>query len=273
MIVRKMDALAKAAAVARAVIVAKVGKQFDLDSLRDIDAVFRSLDGIRDRIGRQSLRQNQLEQLAQCDELARDIVQYQRLQKQQKQLESILRAERGGRVFPLFSQVKSPCGSISSSDPKLFDLQGGVAAGIVLDKEFHPHIADENRALEILEAVSGDTGLERNKRSKKLVIDDELALAGINLTDSLLSIAIGLPNTALCKRFLISPRRAAVLRETVIRRFPKLFLWLDDYRRKVVSDGFASFENRRKHWEGLGSSDMAKRNKAVQSAVRWLIGM
>ena len=117
MIVRKMDALAKAAAVARAVIVAKVGKQFDLDSLRDIDAVFRSLDGIRDRIGRQSLRQNQLEQLAQCDELARDIVQCQRLQKQQKQLESILRAERGGRVFPLFSQVKSPCGSISSPDP------------------------------------------------------------------------------------------------------------------------------------------------------------
>lgn len=100
MIVRKMDVLAKAAAVARAVIVAKIGKQFDLDSLRDIDAVFGSLDGIRDRIGRQSLRQNQLEQLAQIDELARDIVQYPRLQKQQKQLESILRAERGGRVFP-----------------------------------------------------------------------------------------------------------------------------------------------------------------------------
>jgi hypothetical protein len=144
---------------------------------------------------------------------------------------------------------------------------------IVLDKEFQSYLPDENRALEILKVLSGDPGLERDKRSKNLAVGDEPALAGIDLTNALLSIAIGVPNAALCRRFLISPRRAVVLRETMFRRFPKLFAWLSDYRRKVVSDGFASFDDRRKYWEGLGSSDMAKRSKAVQSAVRWVIGM
>jgi hypothetical protein len=37
--------------------------------------------------------------------------------------------------------------------------------------------------------------------------------------------------------------------------------------------GFASSGERRRYWDGLGSSDMEKRNKAVQSAVRWLIEM
>jgi hypothetical protein len=143
----------------------------------------------------------------------------------------------------------------------------------VLDKEFQSYLPDENRALEILKVLSGDPGLERDKRSKNLAVGDEPALAGIDLTNALLSIAIGVPNAALCRRFLISPRRAVVLRETMFRRFPKLFAWLSDYRRKVVSDGFASFGDRRKYWEGLGSSDMAKRSKAVQSAVRWVIGM
>ena len=273
MIVQKMDALAKAAATARAAIMASVGKQFNLDSLKDIDVVLRGVDVIREQIGRQPLRQNQLEQLAQGNELAREIVKYQRLQKWQKQIDSLRRAERGGRVFPLFSQVKAPSGSISSSDPKLFDLSGGMPDSIVLDKEFQLYLPDENRALEILKVLSGDPGLERDKRSKNLAVGDEPALAGIDLTNALLSIAIGVPNAALCRRFLISPRRAAVLRETMFRRFPKLFAWLSDYRRKVVSDGFASFGDRRKYWEGLGSSDMAKRSKAVQSAVRWVIGM
>jgi hypothetical protein len=36
---------------------------------------------------------------------------------------------------------------------------------------------------------------------------------------------------------------------------------------------FATFGERRKYWDGLASSDLGKRNKAVQSAVRWMIEM
>jgi DNA polymerase-1 len=274
-IARKRDVLVKEIAAAQAAIFAKVGKKFDLDSLRDIETALQSIDGIRERISRQSLRQNQLEQLAQSNDVVRQIVQYLRMRKRLKQLETICKVEEGGRVFPLFSQVKSAHGSISSSDPKLFDLHGGVPAGAVLDKEIRQLMPNENRALDILQALTGDRELKRDRQTGKgkFTIGDETALAGLDHADALISIAIGLPNAALCKHFLIDPRRASVVRELVVGRYAKLFAWLDDYRKKVVSVGFASVGERRRYWDGLGSSDIEKRNKAVQAAVRWLIEM
>ncbi|MGB9274563.1 MAG: hypothetical protein WCC08_04945, partial [Terrimicrobiaceae bacterium] len=256
-IARRMDVLEKEVATARAAIFAKVGKQFDTDSLRDVETVLKGIDGIRERIGRQSLRQNQLEQLAQSNDAVRQIVQYLRMQKQVKQLETICKAEKGGKLFPLFSQVKAPHGSISYSDPKLFDVRGGVSASAVLDKEIRQHIPDENRTLGILQSLTGDPDLERDQQARKgkFIIGDDPELAGLDHADALISIAIGLPNAALCKRFLIDPRRAAVLRELVVGRYAKLFEWLDDYRKKVVSVGFASSGERRRYWDGFGSSD------------------
>ena len=121
-IVRTKDALASDAECAKASILAKAGKQFDVDSMKDIATVFRATEGLRERIGRQPLRQGQLEQLAQGNELARAIVQYRRLQKRMGQLEEICKREKNGKVFPLFSQVKATHGSISSADPRLFEL-------------------------------------------------------------------------------------------------------------------------------------------------------
>lgn len=274
-IARRIDVLAKEVATAGAAIFAKVGKPFDLDSLRDIEIVLRGIDGLRERIGRQSLRQNQLEQLAYNNDVVRQIVQYLRMQKQMKQLEAICKAEKDGKIFPLFSQVKAAHGSLSSSDPKFLDLRGGVSASAILDKEIRQHIPDENRTLDILHSLTGDPRLARDRQARKgnFVIGDEPALAGLDHTDALISIAIGLPNAALCKRFLINPRRAVAVRELTVARYPKLFDWLEAYRKKTVADGFASSGERRRYWDGLGSSDMEKRNKAVQSAVRWLIKM
>lgn len=274
-IARSRDILAKEMATSQAAIFAKVGKQFDLDSLRDIETALKGIDGIRERTSWQSLRQNQLEQLAQSNDVVRQIVQYLRMQKRVKQLEAIRKAEEGGKVFPLFSQVKPAHGSISSSDPKLFDFRGGIPAHAVLDKDIRQLIPNENRTLDILQSLTGDLGLKRDRQARKdkFIVGDEPVLAGLDHSDALISIAIGLPNAALCKRFLIDPRRAAVLRELVVGRYAKLFEWIDDYRKKVVSMGFASLGQRRRYWDGLGSSDMEKRNKAVQSAVRWLIEM
>jgi DNA polymerase I len=126
---RTKDALASDAKCAKASIFATAGKQFDVDSMKDIATVFRATEGLRERIGRQPLRQGQLEQLAQGNELARAIVQYRRLQKRMGHLEEICKREKNGKVFPLFSQVKATHGSISSADPRLFELEGGLPPG------------------------------------------------------------------------------------------------------------------------------------------------
>jgi len=122
-ILRTKDALASKAECAKVSIFATTGRQFDLDSMKDIAAVFSRIEGLREQVGQQPLRPAQLEQLAQRNELARSIVQYRRLQEQLRLLEGIFRREKSGKVFPLFSQVKVAYGSISAADPRLFELE------------------------------------------------------------------------------------------------------------------------------------------------------
>jgi len=93
-VVRRKTALESEAERAKVVILEKARRQFDVDSMKDIDTVFREIEGLRERIGRQPLRQGQLEQLAQVNELARAIVRYRRLQKQVRQLDAICKSER-----------------------------------------------------------------------------------------------------------------------------------------------------------------------------------
>jgi len=274
-IVRTKDALASEAECAKVSIFAKAGKQFDLDSMKDIATVFRGIEGLREKIGRQPLRQGQLEQLAQGNELALAIVQYRRLQKQMRQLDEICKREKNGKVFPLFSQMKAAHGSISSTDPRLFELEGRLRPGAVLDKDIRQQIPDESRALDILQQLTGDRILEKDRQTgkKEFIGGKQPSLVGLCHTEVLVSLSIGVSNAALCKRFLIDARRASVVREGVTDRYPRLFAWLEEYRLNIVSSGYASSGERRRYWEGLGSSDIDKQHRALRSAVRWLIGM
>jgi len=102
-------------------------------------------------------------------------------------------------------------------------------ASAVLDHELRQLIPNENRTLDILQSLTGDRSLKRDRKARKgeFIIGDDPVLAGLDHADALISIAIGLPNAALCRRFLIDPRRAAVLRELVVGRYARLFEWLD----------------------------------------------
>jgi len=274
-IVRTKDALTIKAECAKDFIFAKTGKQFDIDSMKEIASVFHATEGLRDQIGLQPLRQGQLEQLAQGSELAHAIVQYRHLQKQMRQLDTICKSEKNGNIFPIFSQVKAGHGSISSADPSLFEFDGGLQPESILDKDIRQRIPDERLALDILQQLTGDLVLENDRQAGNIefIGGDQPSLDGLGHAEVLVSLAIGFTNAALCKRFLITARRASDLRDEVTARYPKLFAWIKEYRRNTVSSGFASSGERRKYWDGLGSSDMDKRNKAQRNAMRWLIGM
>lgn len=272
---RTKDALASDAERAKNTIFAMADKQFDVDSMKDIATVFRAIEGIRERIGLQPLRQGQLEQLAQGNELAHALVHYKRLQKRMRQLETICKSEKNGKVFPLFSQMKVGHGSISSADPSLFEIEGGLQPEDVLDKDIRQRIPDASRAMDILQQLTGDQALEMDRQASKneFIGGQQPSLVGLCHADVLVLLAIGASNAALCKRFLIDARRASDVREGVVGRYPKLFKWIEESQRNIVSSGFASTGGRRRYWEGLGSSDIDKRNRAQRSAVRWLIGM
>ncbi len=50
-----------------------------------------------------------------------------------------------------------------------------------------------------------------------------------------------------------------------------MFQWLGSYRRKAQVNGYATIDGGRKYIDGLKSSDMARRDRAMEEAVRWLI--
>ena len=269
------DALAGEAEIVKLHIFEKAGKQFDVDSMKDVAAVLQGIDGFRERIGRQPLRQVQLEQLAQSSDLPRAVVQYGRIRKRVKHLEAICKGQKDGKVFPLFNQLKAPYGLISSADPRLFDPIVGLHPGAVLDKDIRQRIPDENRSLDILLSLTGDPVFEKDWRERKrdFIGGEGFPLAGIDHADVLISVAIGLSNAALCKRYLIDARKAMALRDHVTDRYSRLFEWLDEYRRNIIFAGFASSGTRRRYWEGLRSANIDRRNRALRSAVRWLIEM
>jgi DNA polymerase-1 len=247
------DALAGEAETLKSQIFEKAGKQFDVDSMKDVTEVLQGIEGFRERIGRQPLRQAQLEQLALSSDLPRAIVQYGRIRKRVKHLEAICRGQKDGKVFPLFNQLKAPYGLISSADPRLFDPIVGLHPGAVLDKDIRQRIPDENRSLDILLSLTGDPVFEKDWRERKrdFIGGEGFPLAGIDHADVLISVAIGLSNAALCKRYLIDTRRAMALRDHVTDRYSRLFDWLDEYRRNIIFAGFASSGTRRRYWEGL----------------------
>jgi hypothetical protein len=203
----------------------KAGKQFDVDSMKDVTAVLQGIDGFRERVGRQPLRQVQLEQLAQSSDLPRAIVQYGRIRKRVKHMEAICKGQKDGKVFPLFNQLKAPYGIISSADPRLFDPIVGLHPGAVLDKDIRQRIPDENRSLDILLSLTEDPVFEKDRRERKrdFIGGEGFPLAGIDHADVLISVAIGLSNAALCKRYLIDARRAMALRDHVTDRYSRLF--------------------------------------------------
>ncbi len=85
------------------------------------------------------------------------------------------------------------------------------------------------------------------------------------------SVAIGLPDAAVCRRFLISPEKMAKLRANLHAQYPVLFEWLDRFRGEAIKRGYADHDRARIYIEGLRSSNIEKRNKATTSAIRRLV--
>jgi hypothetical protein len=271
---RQRSALEGGTATLRRAIDAQGGKGADLESMKGVGEFVIGLDGVREQIGRRSVTLAQLEQLAQSHDLIRNIVRYLRLRKRVKLLESILETATDGKVFPLFSQVRLAHGGIASTEPKLIDPSMVFENDLIKAPAIRRRLPQRKRALDMLQAVTGDRALEADRKTGRAAFIGAIDPSPeVDHSDLLLSTAIDLSNAALCRRFLVQPLTVASLRGALRSRYGTLFGWLDQYRRQAQANGFASWEGRRKYLEGLRSSDLDRRAKAVRSATRWLIGI
>jgi len=249
----------------------EAGCEFDLDSRAETSDTLRKVEALREWILSRSLTQSGMEQLAWRHRLIEQIVRYRRVCERLRELEAIRTAARRGKVFPLFSQLRVPHMTATSSSP---NLDEALRANAIRDALLSQDYPRPKQALQRLQQITQDEvlrmDLTRCVRSDFRCAGEPL-LEGLDHADALLSIAIGLPDAAVCRRFLLSPEKAMRIRASLQLRYPAIFEWIDRFRRESIARGYAEHDGRRIYLEGLRSSNIEKRNRATSSAIRWLV--
>jgi DNA polymerase I len=269
--VGKMRAVGKAtkasAEAMRAAVMTAAGCDFDVDSPKSTTETLRRL-GIWEKSSR-PLGEAQMEQIAGEFPLVAKIVCYRRERKRLRDIEAICGAAKKGRIYPSLSQCKSADNSLWSASPS---LEEAFAAGAVLDKAVADLHAEVGSALALLAEAGNDAVLRKDlgpRKGKDGFIADISVVGDEEQREAVLLTAIGEPEPAISRRFLIGRAECAKLRSAITSRYPSLFGWLQEFRRSALAKGFAEHRGRRKYLAGLRSSDVDKRNRAVRSAVRW----
>ncbi len=259
---KRMDSL-KTAAISCA------GCEFDVDSPKSSTDILRKL-GIWEKTA-QSVGDAQLEQLASSHDLPFLISKYRRTRKRYKEADALCVAAIDGRIFPALSQIKGGHGCIWSNSPA---LEEAIATQAVQDKQLLSILACAETALLNLRDICGDAVLRDDlidyKRGENFIACD-LGIHGVTHCEILIHIATGLSDATVCRKLLIDKTQAVQFRTAITSRYEQLFEWLDQFKRYAIEQGYAEYAGRRKYLDGLRSSDIDKRTKAVRSAIRWLI--
>ena len=251
-----------------------IGGAVNLDSHEEICCLIRDKLGLRAYQGRKPLTQSFLEQLACHRPVVKLIVEYRRLGKQLRRLDSIIKAIRRGRVYPLLSQTREGHGRISSADPDLFaddgleelrDCTRGVSVAWFRDKR---------RSLDLAQRLSGDGVLKKDRsgpRHPNLFMSREAIPKGVDHEDILLRVLIGEQPHRLSTRFLIDQLTVSGIVHTLTYRYPKLFQYFDKLKEQGLKKGYVERDGIRRYLYGFGSANLEKRNKAQLLACRWVL--
>jgi DNA polymerase I-like protein with 3'-5' exonuclease and polymerase domains len=216
-----------------------------------------------------------LELVASSHEIARLIVQYKRLLKDIHSLEAILNTMKHGRVYPVFSQIKSKAGFVTSTQPDIFAVSHSKDFQSCFDAKLHHFFKDSASAIRRLQALSSDHALRKDMSPNYNVngfIKSHPLASGKDDVGLLLAFVGGVSDSKIIHQLLIDGQHLKVLRRDVESRYEKLFRFLNKFRRSTLEKGFSEIEGKRKYLAGLKSPNIEKRRKAIEYAVGWLIG-
>lgn len=269
------EALLKDVAALKKSALDEAGVSFNIDSEKELHAVICKTPGLTEVIGGRKLTLRLLEELAISQTLVRKVVEYRRRQKQLRHVEEVIKAVRDGRLHPIFSQTRSDYGSLYSTKPRLFEEW---VHPLVLSCIKHPlaeHFRSPCRSLDTIERLAQDDVLRRDRACGEGVPFSFLKLealpGGLDHQELLLSIMVGLPKEKICRAFCLSQAKVASLCHDLEVRYSRSFSWLVNYRKAVAEQGMALVDERTCWFNGVRSSNLQKREKAIQSSVRWLL--
>ena len=153
--------LVKQGARLRSEICSIVGKVFDCESEQELSETLREVPSLRGCVGLRKVTLSTLEQLAITEPIARLIVEFKRVRRKVVRLESISNAVRGGKIYPLFNQIRSRTGLVTTNGPSLFDIEGPQELKSCIDGRVRDLFVDTRRALATLAQLTEDRLLLR----------------------------------------------------------------------------------------------------------------
>ena len=255
----------------------EIGTSFDLDSKKALELLVCDSLNLRSVIGANNINTAMLEQLAIGNELLQLIVKYRRVKKRMSAVEAVIKCVDRNRVYPVFSQIRAKHGGLSSKYPNLFDIENVYGLADSFGKEIRGYFRCPMESLDTLQEAAGDEIIQNDRASN----DRENAfLATHTVTNKLesaerdellLNLVIGRSDFEVSKRFLVDRMSASMIRHDIEVRYRTLFMFLDKFRSESAARGYACMNGKRKYLAGLKSSNLSKRQKAQEYAVRWLL--
>jgi len=250
----------------------KIGKEFDIDAQSDLSAIINDTMNLQEFVRSRKITLSVLEQLAVNNPIAKLIVKYKRLQKRMKKVDAIVKSAKGKKIYPIFNQIKASYGQISSTGPNLFEGDGSDDIKKSISKSLHPYFSDTKSSMDILEKLSHDQSFKKDRvKNKNEFMEAHPQMKEITKDDFLLNTLIGYSDAKLSQKFMIDRLTLCTLRHELEMRYPILFQWIEDFKTRSAKQGYAKLGNKRKYLDGLKSSNLEKRKKAINLSVRWLI--
>lgn len=252
----------------------RIGSDVELDSQMDISTLMREKLELREVLGRRVVTQSLLEQLAAKRPLLKLVVEYKRLGKQLKRVESIIKEIRRGRVYPLFSQTRERSGRVSSTNPDLFADDGLKGLRDCIGGQPAMWLQDTRRSLNLAQKASGDLALKKDRTGPKqlnLFMKSQAIMNELDHDDLLLRVLIGESSHQLSTRLLVDRLTVSSIVHILETRYQKLFRYIADLKAQGLRRGYVEREGIRQYFEGFGSSSIEKRNAAQVLACRWLL--
>jgi DNA polymerase I-like protein with 3'-5' exonuclease and polymerase domains len=253
-----------------------IGGAVDLDSREEVSHVIRDKLGLCAFQGRKPpiITQSFLEQLACHHPVLKLAVEYRRIGKQVRRLDSIIKAIRRGRVYPLLSQTRDRCGAISSVNPDMFADDGLEQLRDCVRGRSVAWFRDKKHSLDVAQEASGDGVLKKDRSGPphvNLFMSRQAIMKGVDHDEILLRVLIGEQPHRLSTRFAINRLTVNSIIHALGNRYPKLFQYIDNSKAQGLKKGYVERNGIRRYFCGLGSSNVEKRNKAQLLACRWLL--
>lgn len=239
----------------KAEIFRQIGFEFELDSPKETCDALAKVVSLGEKVNLRAMTQSVMEQLAWRHPLLILVIKYRRTRKRLRDLAAIGGATKIGRMFPIFNLIRQPH-SHPSSNP---NLDEALRIGAIKDSLLQDTWIDSARALSRIQQLTGDRTLDKKLRDEP------------DKADMLLAIVLGLSDYAICKQFLISPKEIAKIRSMFETRHRQLFAWVEQFCKNAMMQGYAEFEGHRRYMEGLRSSNIEKKSRAIISVMMWLL--